>query len=265
MSSPVGSGPAGRATAFDDHGSQIRWTEIEGDAPARVYLHGLGGTGEAILGAVARDPAIAGHRSILVDLPGHGASDRPADYSYTLDAHAAAVVAVCRAAGVDGVDLVGHSLGADISIVIAARNPGLVRRLVISEANLDPLPASLTGRASQAIRAQSEEAFVKGGYQALLDGKEGWARTLRFADPRAIHRSAVGLTMGTTPTMRAMFVALPIPRTFIKGDRGEPLLDEDGLEAAGIRVVIIPDAGHMMMFDNPPAFIAALAAGLART
>ena len=253
------------ATPFDAHGSQIRWTEIDGVLPARVFIHGLGGTGEAILGDVARDPAIAGHRSILVDLPGHGASDRPADFSYSLDAHAEALVTVCRAAGVDGIDLVGHSLGADIAIVIAARNPGLVRRVVISEANLDPLPASLTGRGSQAIRAQTEVDFVTAGYQALLDRNEGWARTLRFADARAVHRSAVGLTTGTTPTMRAMFVALSIPRTFIKGDRGEPLLDEAGLEAAGVLVVTIPDAGHMMMFDNPGAFIAALADAFVRT
>ena len=124
---------------------------------------------------------------------------RPADYTYTLDAHAEAVMAACQAAGVSDIDVIGHSLGADIAIVIAARNPGLVRRLVISEANLDPLPASLTGRGSQAIRWQTEDAFVANGYRALLDGNEGWARTLRFADARAIHRSAVGLTTGNDP------------------------------------------------------------------
>jgi pimeloyl-ACP methyl ester carboxylesterase len=55
-----------------------------------VFLHGLGGNGEAILGAVADEPALGGHRSLLIDLPGHGASDRPADFSYSLDDHAAA-------------------------------------------------------------------------------------------------------------------------------------------------------------------------------
>lgn len=252
-------------TPFDHHGSLVRWTEIPGASPARVFIHGLGGNGEAIFGASARHPAIAGHRSILIDLPGHGASDRPIDYAYTLDAHAEAVVAVCRAAGVEDVDLVGHSLGADISVVIAGRQPGLTRRLVISEANLDPLPASTTGRTSQAITLQSEADFVATGYRQLLDGNPGWTPTLRLCHPIAIHRSSVGLTTGTTPTMREMFVSTSIPRTFIKGDRGEPLLDEAGLEAAGVRVVTIPDAGHMMMLDNPVAFIAALAAGLART
>jgi pimeloyl-ACP methyl ester carboxylesterase len=62
--------------------------------------------------------------------------------------------------------------------------------------------------------------------------------------------------------MRAMFTAMHIPRTFIHGDRGEPLLDAMGLQAAGVRVVTIPNAGHMMMFDNPPAFLAAVVEAL---
>ncbi|HEY4227906.1 MAG TPA: alpha/beta hydrolase [Candidatus Limnocylindrales bacterium] len=262
MTGEHGSERGANEATFDDHGSRIRWTERPGPTLARVFIHGLGGNGESILGNLAGDPALGGHRSLLVDLPGHGTSERPDDCSYSLDAHATAVVAVCGAARLDRVDLVGHSLGADIAIVVAYRNPGLVRRLVISEANLDPLPASNTGRTSQAIRLQSEADFVATGYDRLIADNPGWAATLRLCSPIAVHRSAVGLTMGTTPTMREMFVSMSIPRMFIHGDRGEPLLDADGLRAAGIRVVTIPSAGHMMMFDNPPAFVDAVAAGL---
>lgn len=254
-----------RETAFDRHGSKVRWTDRPGPSPARVFLHGLGGNGGAIFGPVADAPALAGNRSILIDLPGHGASDRPDDFSYSLEAHAAAVAAVCADAGVDGIDLVGHSLGGDISIVVAYRNPGLVGRLVISEANLDPLPASATGRASQAIRLEPEAEFVANGYQRYLDAYPEWAKTLRLCSPVAVHRSAVGLTSGTTPTMRAMFVSMEMPRTFIHGDRGEPLLDAAGLRAAGIQVITIPDAGHMMMRDNPPAFLDAVSSALGQT
>jgi len=250
------------ATTFDDRGSQIRWTELPGRLPARVFVHGLGGGGEAIFGAVARSTDLDGHRSLLIDLPGHGSSDQPADFEYTLEGHADAVASVVWAAGLTAVDLVGHSLGADTSIVVAFRHPELVGRLVISEANLDPLPAATDGRTSQAIRLQPEAEFVRSGFQRLLDENPGWAATLRRCSPVAIHRSAVGLTTGTTPTMRAMFAAMRIPRSFIHGDHGEPLLDAEGLLAAGVRVTTIPNAGHMMMFDNPPAFLAAVVAGL---
>ena len=249
-------------TVFDRHGSMVRWFDRHGPQPARVIVHGLGGNGEAIFGCVADDPRLGRHRSILIDLPGHGASDRPDDFSYSLEAHARAVAAVCADAGAQGVDLIGHSLGADIAVVVAYRNPALVGRLVISEANLDPLPASTAGRTSQAIRGEAEADFVARGYQHYLETNAGWARTLRSCSPVAVYRSAVELTSGTTPTMREMFVSMSIPRTFIHGDRGEPLLDAAGLIAAGVHVVTIPDAGHMMMFDNPPAFLTALAIAL---
>jgi pimeloyl-ACP methyl ester carboxylesterase len=40
-------------------------------------------------------------------------------------------------------------------------------------------------------------------------------------------------------------------------------LDAEGPETAGIRVVTIADAGHVMMDDQPAAFTAALAAAFA--
>ena len=250
------------AASFDLHGHQIRWTELPGRLPARVFVHGLGSNGAAIYADVVTDPAIAGHRTLVLDLPGHGSSDRPADYAYTLDAHAAAVAAVCVAAGVDQIDLVGHSLGGDTSILVAGLYPGLVARLVISEANLDALPASATGRASQALRLQTEAEFVATGYARLMADNPGWAATLIGCDPVAVYRSAVGLTVGRTPMTRELFIGLDMPRTFLHGDHGEPLLGADALRAAGIRVVEIPAAEHMVMLDNRPGYVAALAAAL---
>jgi pimeloyl-ACP methyl ester carboxylesterase len=126
----------------------------------------------------------------------------------------------------------------------------------------DPLPRSTSGRFSQRIATQSEEEFVATGYQEILDTVPGWAWMLRLCDPRAVHRSAVGLITGTRPTMREMLLAARIPRTFIRGEQGEPLVDAEGLQTAGVRVVTIPDAGHMMMADQPEAFVAAVASAL---
>lgn len=231
--------------------------------PARVFLHGMGGIGWATFGHFAGHPALGGHRSLVVDLPGHGLSDRPADFGYTLDDHAAVIAKVCEVAGVDSIDLVGHSLGGDIAVVVAGRYPGLVGRLVVAEANLDPLPRSPTAtRSSQRIAAQDEEDFVAKGYQQIVDSVPDWAWMLRLADARAVYRSAVGLVTGSRPTMRELLVRMTIPRTFIRGDRGETLVDPEGLEAAGVSIVTISDAGHMMMADQPQAFVEALKSAL---
>jgi len=152
------------------------------------------------------------------------------------------------------------------AVTVAGRNPGLVRRLVIAEANLDPLPRSATGgRGSHRIAAQAEDVFVATGFRECLEGIPEWAPTLRLCDPVAVYRSAVGLVAGTRPTMRDMLTALTIKRTFVRADRGEPLADAEKLSAAGVDVVTIADAGHVMMVDQPEAFAEALAAALPET
>ena len=247
-------------TSFDRDGSQIRWYDLPGAGPARVFVHGLGGVGWAAFGHIACHQALRGHRSLIIDLPGHGLSDRPHDWGYSLDDHAAAVATVCSAAGVEGIDLVGHSLGADIAITVAGRNRGLIRRLVVAEPNLDPLPRSATGaRGSQRIAAQTEDGFVTAGFAACLDSDPEWASTLRCATRR---RSSQRRRAGDRDAADyARHADCPHDRgTFIRGDHGEPLVDAEGLAAAGVATVTIADSGHVMMDDQPAAFVEALAA-----
>jgi pimeloyl-ACP methyl ester carboxylesterase len=251
---------------FDDDGSEVFWSDLPGRLPARVFVHGLGRVAWAAFGHIAGHPSMGGHRSIVVDLPGHGLSDRPAGWGYSLEDHAVVVAGICRHLGLDSIDLVGHSLGGDIAVVVADRNPGLVGRLVIAEANLEPLPPSPTAdRYSQRIASQTETGFIASGYRDLLDTVPSWAPMLRLCDARAVYRSAVGIVTHVRPTGRDILESMTIPRTFIRGERGEELRDVAGLEASGVRVATIPGAGHLMMDDDPLAFVAALAIALEST
>src|SRR6266404_5911527 len=60
-------------------------------------------------------PVYQKHRSLLIDLPGHGQSDKP-EVSYTQERFARAVDAVMRDAGVDRAVLVGHSMGGPVAL-----------------------------------------------------------------------------------------------------------------------------------------------------
>jgi len=249
---------------FDEEGSEVFWSDLPGRFPARVFIHGIGGIGWAAFGHIAGHPSLGGHRSIIVDLPGHGLSDRPTRWGYSLDDHAAVIAGICRHLEVDAIDLIGHSLGGDIAVVVAERNPGLVARLVVAEANLDPLPPSPTGdRFSQRIAAQKEADFVAAGYRQILETVPLWSPTLRLCDARAVHRSAVALVAHVQPTGREILETMTIPRTFIRGELGEELRDAAGLEAAGVGVVTVPQAGHLMMDDDPDAFVGALVTAFA--
>ncbi len=73
-----------------------------------------------------------GIRSIAIDLPGHGLSDKP-DYAslYTLDAQAECVIAAMDAMQVGRAVLVGHSMGGPICARIAVLAPERVAALAL--------------------------------------------------------------------------------------------------------------------------------------
>ncbi len=247
-----------RQTEFDGKGSCIRWTETSGKGPARVYVHGLGSVSSVYHAHIAARPELAGRRSLFVDLPGHGISDRPEDFGYRLEDHADALAAALDAAGESGAELIAHSMGGSVALVLAHRRPDLVSRLVLTEANLDASPPPAAGSAW--ITAYAEDEFVGGAYARVLEAVGPlWASTMRLADPRALHRSAIWLRRGSDPIMRDILEGLPIDRVFLQGELTGELAGGAALEAAGVRMVTVPGAGHNVMLDNPDAFVAAVA------
>ncbi|MDF3149183.1 MULTISPECIES: alpha/beta hydrolase [unclassified Streptomyces] len=247
-----------RQAEFDGKGSCIRWTETPGEEPARVYVHGLGSVSSVYHAHVAARPELSGRRSLFVDLPGHGISDRPENFGYRLEEHADALAAALDAAELSGAELVAHSMGGSVAIVLSHRRPDLVSRLVLTEANLDASPPP--GPGSAWITAYEEEEFVGGAHARVLEAVGPlWAATMRLADPRALHRSAVGLRRGSEPIMRDILEGLSVDRVFLQGELSGELPGRQALEAAGVRVVTVPGAGHNVMFDNPDAFVAAVA------
>lgn len=63
----------------------VRYIEIPGSDPPLLWLHGwqCSSTGE-LLPAAVRAP-LRGRRSLLIDLLGHGYSDRPSDFGYRIE------------------------------------------------------------------------------------------------------------------------------------------------------------------------------------
>ncbi|MFE3650620.1 alpha/beta fold hydrolase [Streptomyces sp. NPDC059101] len=252
-----------RNAVVTTEGDRIRWVELPGREPVRVYLHGLGSTSPAYFTESAVHPLLTGHRSLLVDLLGHGISDRPTDFDYTLESHADALANALTAAGATGAQLIAHSMGGSVAIVLAARHPQLVSRLVLIDANLDPIPHRPGAGGSSGIAGYSEPEFLAGGWAEVRDrvGAHWWS-TMRLAGREALHRSAVNLTRGTVPTMRELLLDLKVPRTYLLPAADGPLPGAAALVEAGVDVVPIPDCGHNIMLDNPDAFARATAAAL---
>ena len=253
-----------RNAAVTPEGDRIRWVELPGQEPPRVYVHGLGATSPAYFAEIALHPHRSGRRSLLIDRLGHGISDRPTDFDYTLESHADTLAAALAGADVTGAELIAHSMGGSVAIVLAARHPHLVSRLVLIDANLDPIPREPGSSGSSGIAAYTEEEFLAGGWQEVRDrvGPHWWS-TMRLAGREALHRSALHLTRGTVPTMRELLLDLKILRTYLLPEADAPLPGAEALTEAGVTVVAIPDCGHNIMLDNPDAFARATATALA--
>lgn len=96
-----------------------------------VYLHGL--LLDALLNrGLARALADRGHRVVLLDLLGHGKSDKPTAASeHRMDRYALQVVALLDALGIEAAVVGGVSLGANVSLLTAVQAPERVRGLVL--------------------------------------------------------------------------------------------------------------------------------------
>jgi pimeloyl-ACP methyl ester carboxylesterase len=118
-------------------------------------LHGMTSHGDAWRPIVGRLSAPA--RCLCPDLRGHGRSDWTSE-GYWLSDYAADLVALVDALGATEVDLVGHSLGARIAMVLAPLLAGRVRSVVLSDTGPE---VSRTG-AQQALAINASAKSVAG-------------------------------------------------------------------------------------------------------
>lgn len=145
--------------------AQKRWGR--GSTPV-LFLHGFTGDRTAFdhLEPLLGDSV----RAIAVDLPGHGGTRLPQasgreGFLETIDS----LAALLKEEG--SVDVIGYSQGARVGLALAARHPGLVRRLVLESGS----PGLRRRKERNERRARDEslaEAIVRGGLEAFLSGWE---------------------------------------------------------------------------------------------
>ena len=233
-----------------------------------VFLHGLFGQGKNFTQAAkALTPDF---RSLLVDLPDHGRSGWTdhVDYGEYADLVAEAIGDQAP------VDLVGHSMGGKVAMMLALRHPDLVRRLVVvdispstsegagefehllgSLAAIDLTTLKRRGEADERLTAPIDDPRVRGFLlQNLRSGPDGfrWQANLDL-----LRRDLV--TIGGFPEVTESFDG---PVLWIAGERSDYVRDEDEpiMRALFPRTmqVTIKDAGHWVHSEQPDAFASTL-------
>jgi pimeloyl-ACP methyl ester carboxylesterase len=220
---------------FDTGAVSINYVADQASGPPLVLLHGVTGRWQGWL-SVMPDLALR-WRLFALDLRGHGRSGR-APGAYRINDYADDVIAFLRGPVAAPVMLVGHSLGAIISIAVAARAPELVRAVVLE----DP---PLAGFRHERLRDRPEYARFSASRDLAASDKtvEEIAATLATLQPDA-----------DAAALRARAFSLhrldPEVLTFVVEDRAKESFDLDAL----LRQITCP----VLLLQGNPALGGAL-------
>lgn len=211
-----------------------------------VLLHGLSGSSRWWRYTV---PALRErYRVHIPEMVGFGGS-RGAVRHPTLPEMAGLLVRWLDAVGIDATHFVGHSMGAQVGVHLAARWPDRIRRLVLSDAAGIPHPISPAhilevGRELLWPRAWGRPSFLATiGLDAARTG------------PRTLVRAIRGIL---ADDIRPLLPRVSAPTLLLWGEHDPftPVADAEAIARLlpGARTVVIQGAAHNPMADRPRAF-----------
>lgn len=241
---------------------------VGGSGPPLVLIHGLGG---AAGNWVDLAPLLLHrHRLVIPDLPGHGASGR-GSWKPTLPSFAAAVRVCAEAESLDRPVIVGHSLGGQIALELAATAPAWPRGVVIAAAS------GITSAGTWRRRALSASSIIRPARRLdrlrpwILRHRparqlvlRGWAADADALSERAAEQFLVGAASAITtrPALEALLERDPrtrlhlvdVPVLVLWGARDAALPVSDGIDYARrlrARLRVLADTGHLLIGERP--------------
>ncbi|MBO8170445.1 MAG: alpha/beta hydrolase [Bacillaceae bacterium] len=232
---------------------------LEGEGPALMFIHGLGGN--AINWLNQRNLFKKGYQVITPDLPGHGKSKESADIPFE-DYHLV-LKTLLDQLGIDSVTLCGISMGGRVAIDFAYYHPERVRGLVLAD-----------------TFAGLEETEIEKGREifALLNDEDGidkWINRVIEAmgiDPdsmiaRGFHK---GMEQNNIPFIQDLFyrlqsydqrdklASIEVPALILHGERDRfiPYSSAEELhrKLPDGELHVIPESGHLPHVEKPKQF-----------
>jgi 2-succinyl-6-hydroxy-2,4-cyclohexadiene-1-carboxylate synthase len=261
--------------------------EIDGEPgprPPLVLLHGFTGSARS-WDEVGPLLVVGGAgQTIRVDLVGHGRSPSPPEpMDYTLDAANRDLLATFDRLGVETIDVLGYSMGGRVALHFAVFAPHRVRRLILESAS-----PGIEDDAERARRAASDDALadriLRGGLAAFVDewerqplllpaahvshGVRARQHVLRLQNsPLGLANSLRGMGTGQQRPLWSDLASLDMPVQLIVGGNdarycavGRRMYDS--LPRA--QLTVVPEAGHTVHVDQPPAFVKTVRCALSR-
>ncbi|MER6786744.1 alpha/beta hydrolase [Streptomyces sp. NPDC000658] len=257
-----------------------------GDGPPLICLPGGPMQSAAYLGDLG---GLISHRRLVgLDPRGTGESAVPADTaSYRCDRQVDDVEALRAHLGLDRIDLLAHSAGANLALLYAARHPDRVARLLLITPSVYAAGLEITAEDRLATaRLRGEEPWFASGYAALKaitagrGGADSWqlvapffharwdeeARDFDAAGEKEKNQEAAAAYAGDgafdPAATRRSLAAFPSPVLLLAGERdlGAPprVMREFAELFPHAEFVVQPGAGHFPWRDDPERFVTAV-------
>jgi pimeloyl-ACP methyl ester carboxylesterase len=200
--------------------------------PRFVFLHGASLDARTWDGVLLR----LGEAAVAYDLPGHGHSLHLAPGDYSISNMAGLIAEALHRDLMQDFTLVGHSLGAMVSIALAARHSLPVNRLVLLDATPHGLGGSVNdptvrhvGTLDELVDAihvrvpdRDRKSLLRGVSRNVRERSDGlmeWRWDPRFRDSATLRGAE-------KPQVWEALASLGIPVTLIRGDRSPLVTDE---------------------------------------
>jgi pimeloyl-ACP methyl ester carboxylesterase len=214
--------------SFTHNGRRIAYRCV-GDGPKTIVLtHGLL-MDARMYTKLAPVIAAAGHRVVLVDMLGHGASDQPHDMAdYSMPQFGRDVIALLDHLEIDQAVIGGASLGANVALEAAVAAPERVRALVVE---MPVLEHGLTAAGVVFVPLALAIRMSQGGMRLLSAITRRVPRSLLYVDvlidfvrrdPAASLAVLDGITFGRVAPPAAERRTLE-HRTLVIGHRSDPI------------------------------------------
>ena len=237
--------------------------EDEGEGPALVCVHGLGGSANTWTPLM---PALARHRVIRVDLPGSGRSQR-AEGELSIGRYVDVLLGICNRLGISRAHWLGHSMGTIVCQHIAAAHPKLAAGVALFGPLIAPPDAARTAMRARATKAREGAAGMQEITEALL--KAAISNESRELQPLAVAFVRESLMRQEGEAYARSCEALAGAEAAAVERIEAPVLlvtgDEDGVAppqsvramadrlhaARSKRVVVLPRCGHWTPIERP--------------
>ena len=192
----------------------------------------------------------AGHEVVVIDSRGHGRSTRDGR-PYTYELMASDVVAVLDTLKIRRAAVVGWSDGAIVGLVMARHHPERLTRVFAFAANMDP----------SGVKADTETNPTFASFERRAAGQ--YARVSPTPGDFPAFRKAIETMWAKEPNYSARDLGrVHTPVAIVDGDHDEAIKrgHTEYLAKAipGARLVILPNASHFAMLQQPAEFNAAM-------